>query len=57
MSNGAFEDLQRDYDGLRQAVLTYLREVDNPAPDYSYRRVLRNKMREVADAPPEPKRT
>jgi len=30
---------------LAKAVEEYLSEIDNPAPDYSYRRVLRDRMR------------
>lgn len=38
---------------LKRAVIAYLSEFDNPVPDYNYRRVLRNRMRELAGAPPE----
>lgn len=40
---------------LKQAVLDYLSECDNPVPDYAYRRVLRNRLRELTGAPPEPR--
>lgn len=44
-----------DYDaGLKKAVLDYLSECDNPVPDYSYRRRLRNELREMVGAPAEP---
>ncbi len=39
---------------LRQAVRDYIGECDNPVPDYSYRRVLRNRLRDLAGCPPEP---
>lgn len=39
---------------LRQAVLAYLSEHDNPVPDYSYRRTLRNYLRKMVGAPAEP---
>jgi hypothetical protein len=39
---------------LRQAVREYISECDNPVPDYSYRRTLRNRMRELAGCPAEP---
>lgn len=41
-------------DDLRKAVLAYLSEYDNPVPDYPYRRVLRNRLRELVGAPSEP---
>lgn len=40
---------------LEKAVLAYLSEMDNPVPDYSYRLVLRNRLRELIGAPPAPK--
>lgn len=36
------------------AVRDYLSESDNPVPDASYRRILRNRLRPLVDAPPEP---
>ena len=36
---------------LRQAVRDYISECDNPVPDYSHRRVLRDHLRELAGAP------
>lgn len=36
---------------LKKAVLAYLRECDNPVPDASHRRTLRNHMRELVGAP------
>lgn len=39
---------------LEKAVAAYLSECDNPAPDYIYRRVLRNRLRELVGAPAEP---
>lgn len=43
-----------DYEKLKQAVLDYISEFDNPVPDPTYRRVLRNRLRELTGAPPEP---
>lgn len=44
-----------EYDNsLKKAILDYLSECDNPVPDYNYRRVLRNRLREMTGAPPEP---
>jgi hypothetical protein len=45
---------RKEHQALRDAVLAYLSEVDNPVPDAIYRRLLRNKMRSIAGAPPEP---
>lgn len=42
-------------DDLKNAVLAYLSEYDNPVPDYNYRRTLRNRLRELSGAPDEPK--
>ena len=42
------------FDELKAAVLAYLSEFDNPVPDYGYRRTLRNRLRELSGAPPEP---
>lgn len=39
---------------LEKTVLAYLSECDNPVPDYTYRRLLRNQLRELVGAPPEP---
>jgi hypothetical protein len=41
---------------LRQAVRDYISEIDNPVPDYGHRRVLRNRLRELAGCPPEPQK-
>lgn len=40
---------------LRKAVIDYLAEIDNPAPDYGYRNILRDRMRRLVGAPPAPK--
>lgn len=40
---------------LEAAVLSYISECDNPAPDYSHRRTLLNHLRELVGAPAEPK--
>lgn len=42
------------YERLQKAVLAYLSEFDNPVPDYSYRRTLRNQLRQMTGAPAEP---
>lgn len=43
-----------DNDKLKQAVLDYLSEFDNPVPDFGHRRTLRNHLRELTGAPKEP---
>lgn len=42
---------------LEKAVTAYLSEFDNPVPDYGYRRTLRNRLRDMVGAPPEPQPT
>jgi hypothetical protein len=42
---------------LRGAVVDYLSEFDNPVPDGLYRRVLRERMRELSGAPAAPVRS
>ena len=39
---------------LKRVVLAYLSECDNPVPDYNYRRILRNQLRQMTGAPAEP---
>lgn len=39
---------------LKKAVLEYISEWDNPVPDYSHRRFLRNQLRDLTGAPKEP---
>jgi hypothetical protein len=39
---------------LKEVVLAYISECDNPVPDYSYRRTLRNHLRKLVGAPAEP---
>ncbi|MEY9506900.1 hypothetical protein ABIE87_006458 [Bradyrhizobium diazoefficiens] len=48
-------DYEYRYNELKKYVLDYLSEVDNPVPDYGYRRTLRNHMRALVGAPDEPK--
>lgn len=43
-------------DELKTAVLEYLSEMDNPAPDYLYRKVLRDRLRKLTGAPADPRR-
>jgi hypothetical protein len=43
-----------ELDELKQAVLKYIAECDNPVPDYGYRRTLRNYLRTLTGAPKEP---
>lgn len=43
-----------ELDELKAAVLKYIRECDNPVPDYGYRRTLRNYLRSSTGAPKEP---
>lgn len=43
-------------EGIKRAVLAYLSEIDNPVPDYGYRRTLRNQLRRMVGAPDEPRR-
>ncbi len=47
-------DYKYRYEELKRYVLFYLSEVDNPAPDYGYRRTLRNHLRILTGAPTEP---
>lgn len=42
---------------LKDAVIAYLSECDNPVPDYVHRRTLRNYLRQLVGAPAEPKNT
>jgi hypothetical protein len=39
---------------LKEVVLAYISECDNPVPDYGHRRTLRNYLRKMVGAPPEP---
>mgnify|MGYP001584274480 CR=1 FL=1 len=39
---------------LQEVVLHYIRECDNPVPDYAHRRTLLNYLRKMVGAPPEP---
>lgn len=41
---------------LETAVRDYLSEHDNPAPDYTNRRRLRDTLRKLVGAPPEPQK-
>lgn len=41
--------------GLQATVLAYLSEIDNPVPDAIMRVNLRNRLRELVGAPPDPK--
>lgn len=41
---------------LQGAIRAYISEVDNPVPDYAYRRTIRNRLRELAGCPAEPSR-
>lgn len=54
-TGGEFDRVVRERNILANAILAYLSECDNPVPDYMYRRTLRNHMRELVGAPPEPK--
>ena len=40
---------------LKEVVLAYLSECDNPVPDYNHRKTLRNYLRKMVGAPPEPR--
>lgn len=53
--NSDFGEENRVTHDLRQAVREYISECDNPVPDYSHRRTLRNRLRELAGCPPEPR--
>jgi hypothetical protein len=48
------KEAEDTYERLEKAVLAYLSEVDNPVPDYTYRRMLRNQLRQMTGAPAEP---
>ncbi len=39
---------------LEAAITAYLSEVDNPAADYNYRKVLRDRLRDLVRARPAP---
>lgn len=41
-----------EYDALATVVRRYLAELDNPAPDFTMRRVYRDWMRELVDGRP-----
>lgn len=45
------------YDQLRQTVLDYLSEIDNPVPDATMRLILRDKLRALTGAPDDPRLT
>lgn len=47
-------EAEASYQRLQDAVLAYISECDNPVPDYSYRRVLLNRLRQMTGAPEEP---
>lgn len=42
-------------DDLKQAVIEYLSEMDNPVPDFRQRHILRDHLRRLSGAPPEPR--
>lgn len=48
------KEAEDSYERLQKAVIEYLSEFDNPVPDASYRRLLRNRLREMTGAPAEP---
>lgn len=48
------KEAEDSYERLQKAVLAYLSEFDNPVPDYSHRRTLRNQLRQMTGAPAEP---
>jgi len=51
--------VERERDGWRELVRRYIAEVENPAPDYTMRRILRDWMKDSLDDPsklPEPRR-
>lgn len=50
------QEMQAEIDALRGSMLEYLSEIDNPVPDAMHRRTLRNRMRALSGAPPEPSR-
>lgn len=43
------EVLQAEVDELKAAIRAYLREISNPAPDYTMRRILREHLAELVD--------
>jgi hypothetical protein len=49
-------DPRKDWAELSESVIAYLRECDNPVPDYGHRRTLRNHLRKLVGAPAEPNR-
>jgi len=54
IKDGKVVDPGKEVDDLQRAVLEYLSECDNPVPDASDRRVLRNRLRTMVGAPAEP---
>jgi hypothetical protein len=54
LAQRALDEGDKEISQLRKAILAYLSEHDNAVPDYSYRRVLRNRLRELTGAPAEP---
>lgn len=48
------KEAEDSYERLQKLVLEYISEIDNPVPDASYRRVLRNRLRTMVGAPAEP---
>jgi hypothetical protein len=41
----------RDLDVLREAVIEYLNELDNPAPDPTMRTIRRDRLRQLVNVP------
>lgn len=47
MGRQSKDDLRAENARLRLAIREYLNETDNPAPDFTMRRILRDRLREV----------
>lgn len=51
MSSRPSQELEADNRALRDAILAYLSEFDNPVPDALHRKVLRDHLRKLVGAP------
>jgi hypothetical protein len=56
VSNIPRSELESQNLALREAIWDYLSEFDNPVPDVVHRKFLRDHMRRLVGAPPQPTR-
>lgn len=47
------QEVEAENVALREAILAYLSEFDNPVPDALYRKTLRDRLRKLVGAPPQ----